>query len=195
MRHILRTTAIAIALAVAGYFVATRYNTNPAHSVGEPLDALNGVPVYYNGGVQHSSGRELTTDGYNLGLRYQCVEFVKRYYYERFHHKMPDAMGHAKDFFSATVPDGQLNPQRGLVQYQNGAGSGPAAEDLIVFKPWLLNPYGHVAIVSAVGADYVEVIQQNAGPFGASRERFPLEQRNGHVAVGHARVLGWLRRE
>lgn len=46
---------------------------------GAPLDSLNGVVVYYNDGMGAVHGRN-TVDGYNVGLKYQCVEFVKRYY-------------------------------------------------------------------------------------------------------------------
>ena len=67
-------------------------------SIGEVVDEFNGVKVYFNGAVEHVGGRNLAADGYNLGLKYQCVEFVKRYYYERFGHKMPNSFGHAKDF-------------------------------------------------------------------------------------------------
>lgn len=175
------------------YFIATRLNTNWSHSIGDVVDSLNGVPVYYNGGINHVSERNLTPDGYNLGLRYQCVEFVKRYYYVRFGHKMPQDKGHAKNFFNPTIGNGELNRERNLIQYINGAGDSPQPEDLIIFSPWVLNRYGHVAIVSEVGADYVEAIQQNPGPFGPSRERFKLTAVNGKFIISHTRVLGWLR--
>lgn len=182
-----------VAVVAVGYVVATRFNINPWHEVGDKLDEFNGVAVFYNGAINNVSGRELAKDGYNLGLRYQCVEFVKRYYYERFNHRMPNAMGHAKDFFSDKIPNGQLNPDRSLLQYRNGEGAAPQVEDLIVFAPWVLNRYGHVAIVSAVSDDSMEVIQQNPGPFGSSRERFPITQRDGFAFVGDGNVVGWLR--
>lgn len=186
------TIAIAlIVLLVAGYLVATRLNINPAHAPGDKLDEYHGVNVYYNGAINHVAGRATTSDGYNLGLRYQCVEFVKRYYYERFDHRMPNSMGNAKEFFSASVPDGGMNQERMLRQYRNGAGTRPQVEDLIVFAPWTFNRYGHVAIVSAVGPDFIEVVQQNAGPFGTTRERYALEPQG---RVAHSRALGWLRR-
>jgi len=50
--------------------------------------------VYYNGSVGHVSGRNLVPDGYNPGLKYQCVEFVKRYYYQHLNHKIPDSYRH-----------------------------------------------------------------------------------------------------
>ncbi len=191
------------ALVSAGGFVlllllwkaATLWNWNPRYRVGQELDRLNGVAVFYNGGVSHSSGRNLAPDGYNLGLKYQCVEFVKRYYYERLNHRMPDAYGHAKQFFNAALPDGARNPQRDLVQYFNGSRSKPAPDDLLVFGPSLLNRYGHVAIVSAVDDTAVEIVQQNPGPFGRSRERIALRSDGGLWRCQNGRVLGWLRKE
>ena len=54
------------------------------YSPGSKLDSLNGVYVYFNGSMRNVSGRNTTPDGYNLGLKYQCVEFVKRYYYKHY---------------------------------------------------------------------------------------------------------------
>lgn len=100
--------------------------------VGVVVDEFNGVKVYYNGHVGNVSGRNTSKDGYNLGLKYQCVEFIKRYYYERFDHKMPDSYGHAKDFFDDSIADGKINPKRNLLQYHNGSGSKPQVEDIFL---------------------------------------------------------------
>ena len=174
---------------------ATLLNWNPRYRVGQEIDRLNGVAVFYNGGVGHSSGRHLASDGYNLGIRYQCVEFVKRYYHERLNHRMPDSYGHAKQFFDGTLADGARNPRRDLVQYVNGGVSKPRPDDLIVFGPSVLNRYGHVAIVSRVTDSELEIVQQNAGPFGSSRERLPLVSDSGRWRCQNGRVLGWLRKE
>ena len=173
---------------------ATLLNWNPHHRVGDEIDQLNGVAVFYNGGVGHNSGRNVTTDGYNLGLKYQCVEFVKRYYHEHLHHKMPDAYGNAKQFFDPTLPDGARNVNRNLLQYGNGSRSRPCPDDLLVFGPSLLNRYGHVAIVSKVTDSFVEIVQQNPGPFGSSREILPLRCEGGCWRYRNKRILGWLRK-
>lgn len=73
---------IACAGLVLGWKAITLLNWNPRYGIGQERDRLNGVVVYHNGGVDHSSGRNLSPDGYNLGIKYQCVEFVKRYYYQ-----------------------------------------------------------------------------------------------------------------
>lgn len=156
---------------------------------GTPIDSLHGVLVYHNGGMDATHGRHVV-DGYNVGLKYQCVEFVKRYYLERFGHRMPESYGHAREFFAPEVPDGGTNPDRGLVQYTNPSAVPPAVGDLLVLGPWPGNPYGHVAIVSAVEGKRLEVVQQNTV---SPRDRYRLVEKDGHWRVGNARVLGWLR--
>ncbi len=183
MKKLLKIGVICFSCCFAAYFAATRCNINPQHSVGEVID-----------GVNHVENRNLSPDGYNIVLRYQCVEFVKRYYYQRFGHKMPDAKGHAKNFFDPTLPDGSLNAKRNLVQFHNRGMTKPAAEDIAVFAPSLLNRYGHVAIIAKVTEDAVTIIQQNLGPFGKSREIYPLlHSEDGTWHVEHERLLGWLR--
>ncbi|WP_257670697.1 CHAP domain-containing protein [Parapedobacter tibetensis] len=176
-----------------GYWSFTKFNFNTDYEVGQVVDSLNGVKVYYNGGINHVSGRNLTSGGYNLGLKYQCVEFVKRYYYEGLHHMMPDSYGHAKDFYDASLGDGQLNTQRGLIQYTNPSPAKPLISDLVVFSPTVYNRYGHVAIVASVSDSHVEIIQQNPGPYGSSRETFPLVKMDGVWQIDNMRIMGWLR--
>lgn len=157
---------------LAAYAAATRIDPNPQHAVGEQLDELNGVAIYYNGGVNTVQGRNLTQDGYNLGLRYQYVEFVKRYYFERHGHRMPDSYGHAKDFFDPQVSDGGLNARRGMLQFANGNVMPPQADDLLVFAPSLLNRYGHVAIIASVGSDTLRIANRTQAPSPAQGKTY-----------------------
>lgn len=161
------------------------------HAHGDPLDSLNGVVVFCNGGFSGNSGRHVV-DGYNIGLKYQCVEFVKRYYFERFDHRMPNSYGHAKDFFDTTLADGALNKDRALLQFRNGSASMPAMDDLLVLDGWRGNPYGHVAIISRVGDGEVEVVQQNTG---STRGTYDLDLIDGKWWIDSKRVRGWLRRK
>lgn len=171
------------------------FNFNTKYTFGQKLDSLNGVVVYYNGGVSTISERNLTKDNYNLGLKYQCVEFVKRYYFEKLNHKMPDSYGNAKDYFNEKVEDGKINKQRNLIQYKNPSHVLPKTEDLIIFSGNIFNSFGHVAIISKVTENEIEIIQQNPGPFGKSRIRMDLENINGEYKIENERVLGWLRKE
>ncbi len=177
------------------YKLSKKFNLNTNYEVGQTLDSLNHVVVYYNGGVDNNSGRNSSKDNYNIGIKYQCVEFVKRYYYEHLNHKMPDAYGHAKDFYDKDLSDGELNKKRNLVQYKNGSKSKPKPDDLIIFSGSTFNKYGHVALASSVDDDEIEIIQQNPGPFGKSRDNIKLKNIDGLWTLDNERLLGWLRKE
>ena len=181
-------------LFVSAFFIFKKINFNPKHNIGKEIDSFNGVSVYYNGRIDNVNGRELTEDGYNLGLKFQCVEFVKRYYYEELNHKMPESYGHAKDFFVSNLKDGQINKQRGLIQYTNPSKSKPKVNDLLVYSGTLSNKYGHVSIISEVNDEEIEIIQQNPGPFSSSREKYSLSLDDGRWRINNNRILGWLRK-
>lgn len=165
------------------------------YEIGQPIDSLNHVKVYFNGSTSNVLERNLTSDNYNLGLKYQCVEFVKRYYYEYLNHKMPDSYGNAKDFFNAGLGDGDYNDQRGLTQYANSSKSKPEINDILILDKSKTNPYGHVAIVAATADNYIEVVQQNPGKYAPSRAIYKLKFVNEKWVVQNDRVLGWLRLE
>ena len=186
--------AIVLALLFATYKVSKKINFNTAKSVGQAIDSINGVIVFYNGGVDNVTERNVSQDGYNIGLKYQCVEFVKRYYYEYLNHKMPDSYGHAKDFFAPDVRDGEKNKARNLIQYKNPSKEKPQANDIIVFSGTLFNKYGHVAIISNVTEDEIEIIQQNPGPYSKSRVTHKLSLKNELWEIDNKDVLGWLRK-
>lgn len=177
------------------YKLILNINPNPKYEIGQKLDSLNGIYVYYNGGVDRTGPRNLTVDGYNIGLTYQCVEFAKRYYYEHYKHKMPDAYGNAKDFFDKTLTDSSYSKKRDLIQFTNPSKTRPRVGDLIIFDGHVGNSYGHVAIISAVTEKEVEIIQQNPGPFGSSRAKYELILKDGKFSVRRDGTLGWLRKK
>ncbi len=107
---------------------------------------------------------------------------------------MPYTYGNAKDFFNKSLASGQMNTDRALVQYKNGDSSKPQKGDLIVFDSYILNPYGHVAIISDVRDNGIEIVQQNPGPFGKSRVYLDMERKGANWLVKNSRVLGWLRK-
>lgn len=197
MKKLLIGIAATAIVGYAAYHFIKRsgFNPNSRYTMGQILDSMNGVTVHYNGMVGHTDGRNVSPDGYNIGMRHQCVEFVKRYYYQRLDHKMPDAFGNAKDFFDATLTDSSYNAKRGLMQYTNNSTSQPRAEDLLIFDGHAGNKYGHVAIVAWVNDTALSIIQQNPGPFASSRDTFKLQHVNNKWCIHHPRALGWLRKD
>jgi surface antigen len=194
-RKIVPTTLILIVIATVILLLFKEKNAEQQSlRFGDIVDSLNHVYVFYNGDVGTVRGRHISSDGYNLGLKYQCVEFVKRYYYQRLKHKMPDSYGNAKDLFDPSLSDGEYNKRRALLQYRNPGSTKPDTSDLIVMDATAFNSYGHVAIVSAVTENELEIIQQNPGSSSPSRVKFDLEFKKGEYYIDNGRILGWLRK-
>ena len=182
---------ILLIIGLGGFWYFKYSNFHPVYEVGQEIDSFNGVPVYYNGGFSNVSGRNLSSDGYNYGLKWQCVEYCKRFYLIKLNHKMPNSYGHGKDFFNPNISDGQKNPDRNLFQYKNASSSKPKVNDLLIFDKTQLNPFGHVAIVSEVSENQIEIIQQNVGD--QSRDNLRLRSENGKWKM-NSNILGWLRK-
>lgn len=160
-------------------------------AVGEVVDMWRGVVVRANGEPYHRShGRHYALDGYYYGRMWQCVEFVKRFYYDHYGHAFPDGMGHAKSFFDPEIPHGGWNARRGLWQFTNGYGEAPRPGDLVV---WTDGDFGHVAIICRVETDFVEVIQQNVA--AGSRMRLLRKKADGELLGSSDGPSGFLRRE
>lgn len=190
---------IAILLLIVGFFLIKKENVSNSvkisPQIGGVIDQFNGVDVHYNGSVGNVSGRNVTKDGYNIGQKYQCVEFVKRYYLEALNHRMPNSYGHAKDFFDPNVKDGKRNRDRNLIQFTNPSRSKPKVSDLIVHKGNRFNPYGHVCIISKVTNREIEIVQQNPGKFGKIRRTFSLKKEGNKWKIEQSDILGWLRKK
>jgi surface antigen len=188
--------ALLFVLMITGVYLLFFKNRYPLHllshslSVGDSLDSQNGIIVYNNGmDYSRSHGKHYNKDSsFYYGKKWQCVEFIKRYYHDYLHFTMPDGMGHAKDFYDPKVNSGELNKQRGMIQYTNGSNEPPKTNDILVFG----GKYGHVAIVTKVNSDNIEIIQQNI--FMTPRESLPLQNHKGLYTVGKKKIPnGWLR--
>jgi surface antigen len=182
-----------IALVIYASKNKVKMSSSTSSEIGTELDRFNNVAIYYNGSIGNVSNRNVTADGYNLGLKYQCVEFVKRYYYEVYQHKMPNSYGHAKDFVQRNLADGAKNKDRNLTQYSNPSKSKPQVGDLVVFDGNAFNTFGHVAIVCNVDENEIEIAQQNVGK--STRTHFSLNLQNNRWKLESSTCLGWLRQE
>lgn len=126
------------------------------------------------------------------GLQYQCVEYVRRFYYlvkgiETREGKMQRRWnGNANTYFKTAS-------QKGLDAFENGGNIRPEPEDILTFAG---GPYGHVAIITAVLPDRIEFIEQNFSPTGTGS--LPYNPVTNHVenrvTPGETFVVeGWLR--
>lgn len=165
-------------------------NPAPWPELGEVVYVHNQVPIYSNGTeVYKSHGKHYSADGYYYGRKWQCVEFVKRYYYDAHNHSMPNVWGHAKDFYDIKTTHGTVNSDRGMLQFKNGSNEKPEVNDLLV---WNNGPYGHVAIVSAVNKNSITLVQQNMR--NAAEAKIELNIQSGIYSInGTNPPVGWLR--
>jgi len=170
-----------------------RKTKKPSGKEGQVIDSYKGVNVYFNGSVGNVFGRNTTQDGYNLGLKYQCVEFGKRFFYQAYNHKMPNAGGNAKDFFNRNLSNGDYNSQRGMYQFRNGGVEKPKKDDMGIIGASPDNKFGHLFIITNVDNSSVDFVQQNPGSRNPSRGKYQLIYENGRWTIKAANLLGWLR--
>ena len=184
LKNILLSIAGLLIIAVVALLIMNQW------LIGRPIDSYRDIQVIGNGLLySRSHGKNYSPDGYYYGQKWQCVEFIKRFYFEAHGHRMPDVMGHAKDFFDPALSHRGHNTRRDMIQFANGADEPPSVDDLLVFRD---TKFGHVAIVTSVSADRIEVIQQNM--IGKTRQTFALLRKNGNYSVASPKSpAGWLR--
>ncbi|HUI07183.1 MAG TPA: Ig-like domain-containing protein [Verrucomicrobiae bacterium] len=124
---------------------------------GTALGSFNGVANYSNGSGTYDSGIHNYIGSVDVGLEWQCVEYVQRYYYTQYGLNLRGLSGglNAWQFFgSASIMQ--------LAAYANGSTTAPQVGDILCFNE-TGSGLGHVAIIRAVDQAnlLVHVIQQN----------------------------------
>lgn len=122
---------------------------------GGLLGSFNNVNVYSNGDSGFRSDDYNNYNGTSTGMKWQCVEFVNRYYLQVYNMNIRIAGENAKDYYRKAS-------DRGLVAYSNGIVGTvePQVGDIIVSEGTSRND-GHVAIVRKVTSDKIYLVQQN----------------------------------
>lgn len=155
-----------------------------ALSFGSWVGSFNGVDAYSNGSAGYDSG------SYSCcGLKWQCVEYVNRYYVQALGHQNLKGTGHAKSYFGTA-------DSKGLVAYPNTNATPPAVNDMLASAG---GAFGHIAIVREVGPDYVKVIHQNwSNSQSDDAKTLSMSFSNGKYTVSSfsagSPVQGWLRK-
>lgn len=152
----MRSVAIFLVALLAAAVQCDGASLRPNMTVGSCADApacgvamacYSGVCAYSNGRNQ-CSGNSCDGDGI-YGLRFQCVELGQRFFAVK--HGIAKVWHDNANGMCSNIPAGVSKV------------ADPAAGDLIVFD-WA--PYGHVAVISAVSGNSIDVIEQNNSPTG-----------------------------
>ena len=125
-------------------------------------------------------------NGIYTGIKYQCVEFARRYYLIRYNllfDQVPDAYSIA---WLPTILNRSTHRRLSWPTFPNAKESPPPIPgSLLLWAPeGRFEPTGHVAVVTYVGRDFVDVAEQN---YGSGHRRLLL--RNGVIASKG--LVGW----
>ncbi len=152
-----------------------------AANFGVSIGEYKGVTAFSNG-VSHG----VNGDYEEYGYQYQCVEYVNRFYAQALNWKNMRGSGNGKDYFNKA-------DKNGLLAFKNGGTEKPQPDDLLTFGG---EPYGHVAIISEVGHDYIKIIEQNWSSDNCCRKLKMKVNKNEYYldsGVNEHYIQGWLR--
>jgi len=179
------------------HFIGFNNNANPDQSsdnnsnnvasdpFGTRTGSFNDVATYSNGSTNYASYQYNYVDGTNTGMKWQCVEYVQRYYFSIYSLDLNPYMGDANSFYANGA-------SAGLNVYENGGSQPPQVGDILCSNG---GTYGHVAIVREVNTSNIKVIQQNWS--NSSSDNSFLLNRNGNTISSFSStypIAGWLRK-
>lgn len=166
---------------------------------GDAFDTLLGsyddVEIRSNYSSDYNSETNNSVGGVTTGLKWQCVEFVRRYYLQIFGIDLRSMhTGNANTWYNNA---GKMK----LANYPNGSKSRPQVRDILVSSG---GPSGHVAIVKSVSDTQVCVVEQNflnttrdaAGAAGTHCMNMTGSSSTGYQVAGFSSsypIHGWLR--
>jgi outer membrane protein assembly factor BamB len=179
---------IFISLSIIIIFIP--FKTHAGEPFGTYLGEFNGVAVYSNNIDSYYSGAPHYVNGTYTVIEWQCVEYVRRYYFLVF----------GIDLSSLYTGDAQTwydnASTMGLSRYPNSGSVAPQVGDIMVSTA---GANGHIAIVRAVSNNEVCTVQQNFSNDSVDVNRcLALSIINGIYTVsgfssGYP-VEGWLRK-
>ena len=159
--------------------------------------ASSNVPAYSNGNDEHFSGESNGLHGIFTGYKWQCVEYARRWLLLRktcTFRSIPTAGDMWTDLrYLERVTDGQKIP---LVTHANGSSTKPMKDSILIYPRSQHLPFGHVAIITDVGTDYVRIAEQNfrfhSWPSNYARQ-IPITYEQGRYFLrDRYRISGWM---
>jgi hypothetical protein len=154
---------------------------------GEQLSAgavYKNVPALSNDSSMQSA--ESCAGNGSDGLRYQCVEYVRRFYRLAKQVNTSNWRGNAITYFTTFQT-------KGLTRNYNNNNVAPAPDDILVFDRTTKNRFGHVAIITEVTLNAVRIIEQNNSYSGIRSLPLTITLDGRYLIGGGTPVLGWLR--
>ncbi len=156
-----------------------------ASPFGTKVGSYNGVDAYSNGSNGYVSYQYNYYNNYNTGMKWQCVEYVNRYYKAIYNKQITG--GNANTYYSNAS-------SKGLNSAKNGSSTKPKTGMILCSNG---GSYGHVAIIREVGSNYVKVIHQNwSNSSSDNSKQLSMTVKNGKYTISGFSssypVQGWL---
>jgi hypothetical protein len=129
----------------------------------EPLGTFHGVTAWSNQDDTYFSGERAFQYGVYTGYKWQCVEYARRFMINVKGCQFGQVGPAYQIFGLTTVESVETGAEHPFVACENGKTTAkPRAGDTLVY-PYheKLMPVGHVAVISAVGDDWVGIAEQN----------------------------------
>ena len=153
---------------------------------GSYVGSFNDVNSYSNGTTSTASYEYNNSEGVNTGMKWQCVEYVNRYYYKIYgiDLKSTGIYGNANHYYDNAS-------KAGLIAYPNDGDFAPKEGDILCSNG---SSYGHVAIVRNVTSNSIDVIHQNWSNTSSDNSK-TLSRSGNYVSAFSSSypVKGWLR--
>jgi len=159
--------------------------------------ASSNVPAYSNGDDDYFSAERNYFHGIFTGFKWQCVEFARRWLLLR-KTCIFRSIGSAGDIwhelsFIERVTDGKKFP---LIAHANGSSIFPKKDSLLIYPRSRALPFGHIAIITEVGRDYIRIAEQNyrfhrwSGNYAG---QLPMKfHYGGYFIKDHYKIDGWM---
>jgi surface antigen len=159
-----------------------------AQSFGTYLGQFAEVAAYSNGSALYASYVNNSVNGIYTGMKWQCVEYVRRYFLSTFNTDLASKYnGNANYWYTNAAA-------MGLEQYANGGTTPPQVGDILCATGPSSN--GHVAIIKRITGSKIFTAQQNFANDSTDLDKpLTLTVSNGTYTVsGYTGIQGWLRK-
>ena len=157
----------------------------------------NNVIAYSNGNDSFYSGESNYFNGIYMGLKWQCVEYARRWIFTEKNLVFESIQGANLIWtqlkFVERVKDGKRFP---LKHHWNGSPSPPLNGTLIIYPIQNAMPYGHVAVIVQVLPKSIRIAEQNFH-FSPWKDHYareiPMKTINGSYFVqDQYQIYGWI---
>lgn len=159
-----------------------------AQPFGSYLGQFSRVASYSNGSAGYVSNLSNYVGSVYTGMKWQCVEYVRRYYLSVFNSDLASRYtGNANTWYANAAA-------MGLEQHPNGGTTPPMVGDILCSTGPSLN--GHVAVIKRITGNKIFTAQQNFANDSTDLDKpLTLTVSNGVYTVsGYSGIQGWLRK-